>query len=214
MIKGTTKRASRMAFVVLALGCGGKAETLVSASVGGSDAASGAAGVAVAGSSAAGAPTIHDEIGRIGGAPAIGDGTPGVGPINPSGLPTQLPVDCPGMAPPPQIALPCKVGMSATTYNPLECYNLVGNPVFSFVFPFASLSTMLNQPIQLASFFPGPPGNIVSGTLVFSQIDPVGRAFVARLTGGTISWTANEEPITCTIPDAPFWAVAGNFTSP
>ena len=55
MIKWASSRASWTAFVLLALGCGGRAENQVSTSAGGGVAASGGSSVAVAGSSAAGA---------------------------------------------------------------------------------------------------------------------------------------------------------------
>ena len=203
MSKGTTNRASWTAFVLLALGCGGRAENQGSAGVGGSDAASGSPGVAVAGSSAG--------------------GTPGVGPIDATGLPTQLPTDCPDMTPPPQLALPCKVGMSLTSGNGpgsisvLECYDLAGEtappsspapPVLSTTIPFGALPTMLNQPVQipfasLPQVLPSGPVYGLTGTVIFTQVDPVGRAFVARLTGGKLAG--------CTIPDTPFWAVKGDF---
>jgi hypothetical protein len=73
MIKGTTKRASGMAFVVLALGCGGRAEIQGSASVGGGEAAGGTPSTAVAGSSAAGSPSV--EIGNVAGS-SMGGSTP------------------------------------------------------------------------------------------------------------------------------------------
>jgi hypothetical protein len=188
-----------MAFVLLALGCGGRAENQVSAGVGGSDAASGSPGIAAAGSSAAGAPNIHDE---------ISDRTPapGVGPVDSTGLPTQLPSDCPGMTSPPQLALPCKVGGLLGGDNILECYDLAGNTALSVFIPFGNLVNMLNQPVQLASFPPVPPPGSggLTGTVVFTQVDPIGRAFVARLTGGKLDG--------CTIPDTPFWAVKGDFT--
>jgi hypothetical protein len=194
MIKGTTKRASRIAFVLLALGCGGRAESQLSASAGGGEAAGGSPSTAVAGSSAGGS-------------------APGVGPIDATGLPTELPIDCPGMTSPPRLALPCKVGQALNgregpgSYNALECYDPAGTTALSIIIPFGNLPTMLNQPVQLASFPPAPAGSNLSGTVVFSQVDPVGRAFVARLTGGTILWFG----VTCTIPDTPFWAVQGGF---
>jgi hypothetical protein len=91
--------------------------------------------------------------------------------------------------------------------------------VFSTTIPFGDLPTTLNQPFQIPFALPQPPqigygGEHVdlTGTVVFTQVDPIGRAFVARLTGGIIPWVgANGEPITCTIPDTPFWAVAGDF---
>jgi hypothetical protein len=203
MIKGTTNRASWTAFVVFALGCGGRAENQVSASAGGSDAASGSSGIAVAGASAGGAP-------------------PGVGPIDATGLPTQLPTACPDIASPPELlALPCKVGGPINgpdgpeSLNVLECYDLADETAapsgqdraaLAIIIPFGRLPTMLNQPIQLASFPPAPPSGSggLTGTVVFTQVDPVGRAFVAQLIGGKLG--------DCTVPDTPFWAVAGDFT--
>ncbi|HEY3665214.1 MAG TPA: hypothetical protein VGL19_04405, partial [Polyangiaceae bacterium] len=71
------------------------------------------------------------------------------------------------------------------------------------------LPTMLNQSVHIPFALPQVPGGGLSltGTVVFSQVDPAGRAFVARLSGGTISWMG----VTCTIPDTPFWAVRGDF---
>jgi hypothetical protein len=202
MIKGTTNRAFWTAFVLLALGCAGRAENQVSASAGGSEAASGAPSIAVAGSS-------------------VG-GTPGVGPIDATGLPTQLPIDCPNMTSPPQLALPCKVGGSLNggpdgtgSYNVLECYDLANEtpapsggdrPMLAVVIPFGNLANMLNRPVQLASFLPAPPTGSggLTGTLVFTQVDPVGRSFVAQLIGGKLG--------DCAIPATPFWAVKGDFT--
>ena len=146
-------------------------------------------------------------------------GTPGVGPIDATGLPMELPIDCPGTTSPPRLALPCKVGTSLNgaegpgSYNVLECYDLVGGTALASVIPFGNLPTMLNQPVQLASFPPAPSGGLkLSGTAIFSQVDPVGRAFVARLMGGTIPWTGpNNVTVTCTVPDAPFWALRGDF---
>jgi cytochrome c553 len=77
MIKGTTKRALGMAFVVLALGCGGRAEIQVSTGVGGSEAASGSPGIAVAGSSAGGARGI--EISGVAGSSTGATGIAGAG---------------------------------------------------------------------------------------------------------------------------------------
>jgi hypothetical protein len=200
MIKGTGNKISWLVFVMLALGCGGRAENQVSAGAGGREAAGGSASIAVAGAS-----------GSV--------SMPGVGPIDATGLPSELPIDCAGATSAPRLALPCKVGGSLSgaegpgSYNVLECYDLVGRTELASIIPFGSLPTKLNQPVQLASFPPAPGGGLtLSGTAVFSQVDPVGRAFVARLTGGTIPWMgANGEPITCTIPDTPFWGVPGGF---
>jgi hypothetical protein len=164
---------------VLAVGCGGRAENQGSGSA-----------------AAAGSPSI--DVGSVAGS----SGTPGIGPIDTSGLPTELPTDCPGITPPPQLALPCKVGISLTSgdgpgsINVLECYDLTGEtappsspdrPLLSTTIPFGSLPTMLNQPFQIPFALPqAPPSGEVlelTGTVIFSQVDPVGRAFIARLTG-------------------------------
>src|SRR5437016_6058189 len=104
MFKGTIASHSGIAVVLLALGCGGKAEEQGSPGAGGGEATSGAPSVAMpfAGSSAGGSP-------------------PGVGPIDTTGLPTELPMDCVGPMSPPRLVLPCKVGM-APLYA-LECYD-------------------------------------------------------------------------------------------
>ena len=198
-----------MVFLVLALGCGGRAEdqgragTAGAPSTGGAGYSAGGSSIGVAGSSAGGS-------------------TPGVGPIDATGLPTELPMDCAGATAPPRLALPCKIGGSLTgaegpgSYNVVECYDLSGKTAYSSVIPFGSLPMRLNQPVQIPfASLPPPPGSqdvILSGTAVFSQVDPVGRAFVARLIGGTITWAApGNATITCTIPDTPFWAVQGGF---
>lgn len=162
----------------------------------------------------------------MGGSPsiAIGDtagsgGTPGVGAIDATGLPTQLPIDCPGTTsgtpPPPQLALPRKIGEPIGD-NVLECYDLAGRTALQSFIPFGKLQSMLNQPVQFPfAALPSPPGSDIlklTGTAVFTQVDPVGRAFVARLIGGEITWTGpNGETLACPVPDTPFWAVAGNF---
>lgn len=144
---------------------------------------------------------------------------PGVGPIDATGLPTELPIDCAGMTSPPQLVLPCKIGGSLTgaegpgSSNVLECYDLAGGTAVASIIPFGNLPTLLNQPVQLGAFPRAPGAGIkLSGTAVFSQVDSVGRAFIARLTGGEITWTgANDQTLTCTIADTPFWAVQGGF---
>jgi hypothetical protein len=78
--------------------------------------------------------------------------------------------------------------------------------MLAVVIPFGNLANMLNRPVQLASFLPAPPTGSggLTGTLVFTQVDPVGRSFVAQLIGGKLG--------DCTIPATPFWAVKGDFT--
>jgi hypothetical protein len=122
------------------------------------------------------------------------------------------------MTPPPQLALPCKVGGSLNggpdgpgSYNVLECYTLADEtaaqdrPALAMIIPFGNLPTMLNRPFQLATFVPAPGGGVkLTGTVVFTQVDLVGRAFVGRLIGGAVDG--------CAVPDTPFWAVKGDFT--
>src|SRR5437763_1612403 len=100
-------RISWMAVALLVLGCGGRSEEQGSAGVSGTGAASGAPGIAVADSSAGGSP-------------------PGVGPIDTTGLPSELPMDCAGLMSPPRLALPCKLGGSLGGANALESYDLGG----------------------------------------------------------------------------------------
>ena len=90
--------------------------------------------------------------------------------------------------------------------NVLECYDLSGGTALSVIIPFPKLAKMLNRPIQFASFLPAPPPGSggLTGTLVFTQVDPVGRSFVAQLIGGELG--------DCTIPATPFWAAKGTFT--
>ncbi len=200
MSPGKTKRELSIAFVVLALSCGGRAESQGSTGSGGSNAAGGVAGSS---SSAAGAP--------------------GVGPIDTAGLPTELPLVCPDEVAVPKLKLPCKIGGSLLggvegpeSVNVLECYDSSGTTAFSTVIPFGKLPTLLNQPLQMPfAALPAPPpeGTLkLSGTVTFSKVDPVGRAFVALLVGGSVSYVgSNGETVTCKIPDTPFWAVQGQF---
>ena len=135
-------------------------------------------------------------------------------------------MDCVGPMSPPRLVLPCKVGMGPA--NALECYDSGGGTALTGVILFSpNLEAILNQPVQIPSalFWVRPSyggitvdgvryRGVLNGTAVFSQLDPAGRAFVATLTGGRITWTGiNDQTLTftCTIPDTPFWAVKGNF---
>ena len=135
-------------------------------------------------------------------------------------------MNCVGPMSPPRLALPCKVGMSLGA-NVLECYDLGGGTALTSFILFSA--NLLNQPVQIPSaLFPSEEPSyggvtvdgvryrgVLHGTAVFSQLDPAGRAFVATLTGGRITWTGIDDQtltLTCTIPDTPFWAVKGDFT--
>ena len=135
-------------------------------------------------------------------------------------------MDCIGPMSRPPLALPCKVGISRGGPNVLECYDSGGGTALTSFIILQELEATLNQPVEIPfASFPVPPyggvtvdgvryRGVLHGTAVFSQIDPIGRAFVATLTGGRITWTGiNDQTLafTCTIPSTPFWAVAGNF---
>lgn len=203
-----SKRAieiSWTAITLLALACGGKAEEQGSAGVSGAAAVSGAAGNAGIGSSAGGSPS-------------------GIGPIDTTSLPSELPMDCVGPTSPPRLALPCKLGSSLGGGNVLECYDLGGGTALTGLIPFAQLQTRLDQPIPFAPFEGSNYGKVtvdgvqyrgvLQGNVIFSQIDPPARAFVATLTAARITWTGINDAkltFTCAIPDSPFWAVKGDF---
>ena len=219
MSKGTNHRASWTAFVLLALGCGGRAENQVGTGVSGAEATSGAPTIAVAGSSAGGSPSVE-----VGGAVGAGGSPPGVGPIDTTGLPTEFAMDCEAPLSPPRLVLPCKVGTGGP--SALECYDSGGGTALTSFITFPALEAMLNQPVEIPSslFAPASYGavtvdgaryrGVLHGAAVFSQVDPAARAFVATLIGGRITWTGINDPtltFTCTIPSTPFWAVAGNF---
>ena len=132
-------------------------------------------------------------------------------------------MNCVGPVSPPRLALPCKVGTGALNF--IECYDSGGGRALTTDVLSSTLCPLLNQPVEIpsASFPPVQSygevtvdgvryRGVLQGTAVFSQLD--GRAFVATLTGGRITWTGiNDQTLTftCTIPDTPFWAVAGNF---
>ena len=157
-------------------------------------------------------------------------GTLGVGPIDAIGLPKELPMNCAVPIAPPRLALPCQVGLSLThsegpaSLNVLECYDLVGGTALTSFIPFGKIPALLNQPVQIPfAAEPAPPSDWVTidgahytgelhGTVVFSQVDPMGRAFVGRLTGGQVMWTGlSNMAFSCTIPNTTFWAVPGDF---
>ena len=132
-------------------------------------------------------------------------------------------MNCVGPMSPPRLALPCKVGTGPLSV--IECYDSGGGTALTTDVLSSTLCPLLNQPVEIpsASFPPEPSyggvtvdgvryRGVLQGTAVFSQLD--GRAFVATLTGGRITWTGiNDQTLTftCTIPSTPFWAVKGNF---
>lgn len=198
MTSGPKSRACSVFFVLLALSCGGRA--------GGDEAAGGSASVATAGAAGIG---------------SAAGGTPGVGPIDTTGLPDELPTArCVGVTAPPRLRMPCKVGQGPLFA--LECYDFSGATALSDILPLSQLTQMLNQPIKLpfAHNLEHAGSNVdgvfysaeLSGTAVFTAIDPGNRAFVARLSGGQVTWTGPDNQVfSCAIADTPFWGVKGDF---
>ena len=132
-------------------------------------------------------------------------------------------MNCVGPVSPPRLALPCKVGTGPLNF--IECYDPGGGTALTTAVVSSTLCPLLNQPIEIPSAsFPSMQSyggvtldgvryrGVLQGTVVFSQLD--GRAFVATLTGGRITWTGINDPtftFTCTIPSTPFCALKGNF---
>jgi hypothetical protein len=169
------------------------------------------------------------------------EGSPGVGPFDASDLAAALVMTCDGAAPTVSLTLPCLLGLNldltATPagYNVLAC-QLAQSPdaplgVLSLIVPLVNLPAMLNEPVILPfANVPGPPpsptgdGGLIaaypgehfsatlSGTAVFSAVDPDGRAFVAHLQQATFVWTGDRgDQFSCTVSNGPFWAAPGGF---
>jgi len=169
------------------------------------------------------------------------DVSPGVGPFDASDLPASLVMTCDGVAPTVSLTLPCLLGLNldgtATPagYNVLEC-QLAQSPdaplgVLSLIVPLANLPAMLNDPVIVPfANVPAPPPSLtgsggliaaypgehfsasLSGTAVFSAVDPNGRAFVAQLQQATFVWTGDRgDQFSCTVSNGPFWAAPGGF---
>jgi hypothetical protein len=127
---------------------------------------------------------------------------------------------------------PCLVGMnvagdpSKPGFHEVECrFTAAGHPIaWAFLLPLAQLAVTPDVPLVLPNDAPMTPssGQLVvvrgeqarvfgvDGTVTFSRIDPVGRAFSARLQG-TITWVVPaRSTFTCAV-DAPFWGAPGTF---
>jgi len=146
-------------------------------------------------------------------------------PIDASGLPTSLPMDCNGGAAPIAFQLPCAVGIAPL--NVTECYALGDNerhPVLAFMVSLGYLAAHRNEPINLSDFPPPPISAVVvaggvdygptpthRGTLTISQVSIAERAYVGRFSVEFTGRADGGTTIVCSAADAPFWAIAGSF---
>ena len=178
--------------------------------------------------------TVRDGGAQAGDNAAGGDSAspPGVGPINASEQPSSLPMTCAGREA-LAFKLPCLVGMNITGhtdepgYHVVEC-QLAGQPdqtAVSFIISLPQLPALLNEPVSIpfANVPPAPPGlgvpldgenfaGTLSGVATFTQVDVDGRAFVARLEQGHVTWNGSRGGnFACNTIDGTFWAVAGWF---
>ncbi len=168
------------------------------------------------------------------------EASPGVGPIDASGQPTALVMACDGMTTAVSVKLPCLLGHNlsgtdAPGYHLLEC-QISGAPdtisptdvAISMIVPLVNLPMMLGQPVSLPfEGIPPPPGpgsgqiagypgegfvGTLTGAAVFSQVDPVGRAFVGQIQQAHVTWSGDRgDSLSCSVVDGPFWAVPGGF---
>lgn len=158
---------------------------------------------------------------------------PGVGPIDADGQPDALPMNCEERTESLAFKLPCLLGQNLSGqsdqpgYHVVEC-ELAGMPAqtaVSFIVPLERLPELLNQPVNIPfDGIPGPPPSLgvaldaehfvgaLSGIVTFTQVDVGGRAFVAHLEQGHVTWTGDQgTSFACSTLDGPFWAVAGSF---
>lgn len=153
--------------------------------------------------------------------------TPGLGPIDQTGLPTELPIYCAKSAPAePRLKLPCQAGIGIGALSVVECFDLDDQSTLSFGVSFDNLPALLNRSVQIPfdsvpGVPTGGPGTLIegvsytgqlSGTAVFSQVDVVGRSFIATLSNAQIAWSGSDgTQFSCIVPSTPLWAVAGDF---
>jgi hypothetical protein len=152
-----------------------------------------------------------------------------VGPVDLSQAPAEIPASCPGGFGAIAFQNPCLVGhnlfgQATLGVHEVECHlAIAGAPIeWSFLLTLSSVSA--DQATTTGPFPLSPTGGqlitigtvsasitAMEGTLTFSRIDPVNRAFVARF-HGSIAWTEpSGMKFACTI-DAPFWGAPGPFT--
>lgn len=179
-----------------------------------------------------GGPEVKD---RNSGSDAGAEPTVGVGPVDARGQPTALVTTCDGAVSGVSMKLPCLLGgdLGAGT-SELECQLSSapdGSPTdvaINMMVPLTQLPALLNQLVGLPFEGLAPPpveggGEItafpgerfsgsLAGTATFSEVDPVGRAFIGRIEQAKVTWTGDRgDALSCSVVDGPFWAVAGGF---
>jgi hypothetical protein len=141
-------------------------------------------------------------------------------------------VDGPGMAGPgiPVFAcasmdtltfdLPCRVGVplgNVGSTSAVECsaHSATSAGKWSFVADLSFIAAHLNQPIDLSSFPPPPPGNGgfslgARGSVEFSAADVAARTFTGRFVEVALFVVGQSNEV-CRGTNSLLWAVAGGF---
>ena len=103
--------------------------------------------------------------------------------------------------------------------NVVECSDATGQAMLAFFVSMATAARSIGNPSPV----PGAPTQGVSsngpqyvgtveGSLTFTQVDPAARAFVGRLSKGTVTWHAAQgEETVCGLSATILWATAGDF---
>jgi hypothetical protein len=140
---------------------------------------------------------------------------------------------CEGRAESLAFKLPCLVGTNLNGpsdqpgYHVVEC-ELAGqpdHPAVSFILPLLQIPELLHEPLDIPfKGVPAPPAGFgvtldgerfagsLSGIVTFTQVDVDGRAFVAQLEQGHVTWSGDQGGgFACSTLDGPLWAIAGGF---
>jgi hypothetical protein len=205
---------------VLIVACGGRAHAPETEASGG-------------GAGSAGASTA--SAGALDAAGTTSAGAPGVGPIDTTNLATEFPdPSCAGPLASLHLALPCKVGMRLAGaaeggFAVVECYDMSGRTALNFSIELGGAARSIGRSLTLPfDSLDGTPllrlppiaievdgvqyTGILKGSLTFEQVDPAGRAFVAYLARGYVTWTdPTEKETNCELDPMRLWATAGDF---
>jgi hypothetical protein len=149
-------------------------------------------------------------------------------PIDTSGLPTALAMNCGGSASSIAFKLPCLV-YPDPTLNATACFAFDDgsphpHPVLLFWVPLEYLAAHRNEPVNLSDI-PQPQTTLSPlissgveyrltriGTITASQVDIVAHTYVGRFQ--SVEFTGKGDggdAIVCSATGAPFWAVPGFF---
>jgi hypothetical protein len=155
-----------------------------------------------------------------------------IGPVDFTKAPMDLPLQCERDVGHLAFKMPCKVGMNLAVgsqglgTHETEC-SLAGSndsPVWSFLLPLAQISEHPSVPLRFPGDLPSPPVmgtaidvggesftlSIAEGTLSFTQIDPPGRAFIARI-DAKFEWTGSlGSSFACDVAGL-LWGAPGSF---